>query len=1214
MSEKQRRNIIRISVIGIIIVTCLLILSTLWMGEKVKNDTEQAVHTVSMLYLDELSTRREQVIASTLQSYTNNLDVAIGLIDKEDLVSVSRLQAYQIRMKQLYNLEKFAFVNSEGVIYTSRGKRSDINQYNFDYKNLSGPEISIKKAESGNKKIIIAMPVDSLPFDGNILVACFMEVDMNRLLRSISFQGDNNNTTFCNIYTNEGFALTNDVLGGLASETNLLKALERADFAGGKSVEAMREDFRANRAGIVAFTYNGIRETMSYVPVQGTEWMLTYLVRESVISGRISSIYEKITFRSLGQSILTVLVLVGLFAAVIVQMRKAAKITLAKELAETENRVKQRELEEQLALKDKLILQEKQRVQQDNMITALSSDYGSVFYVNLDDNSAICYRSDGSTFAKTEGERFPFRETFTEYAYRFVAEDYLDGFLSFITPKSIHEELKNNAMISYRYLVQHDDKERYEMMRIARVDHNEQESGPNIHAIGLGFSDIDAEMRDTMKKNKMLNDSLIAAEEANEAKTIFLSNVSHEIRTPMNAIIGLNDILLRENLPSHCREYVKDIKESGERLLSIINDILDFSKIESGKLDLSDEDYSLTDVMKELSFIFLNYIGRKPVELIYEISPNIPSKLRGDVKRISQVITNIVGNAAKYTDSGFVRINIDVVNQDKSEVVLLVSVSDSGRGIRKEDFNKIFQSFSQVDTKKNREIEGTGLGLSISQQLVQLMGGTIDLESEYGKGSRFFFELPQYVVDATPAVVADPTLRSLKGAFYFCHPCETESFLKLAQELQLSVQQISSSEDILKAEYDYIITDDTEHAKLMRHKNKTSGIVALLQNPIISNTPAVDFTIINKPLYCKNLYDFLHGTKIIEDNVNTIEFFTAPQAHILIVDDMPINLKVATKMLQPLAMHVDTAVNGKDALSKIYSHTYDIVFMDHMMPIMDGVEAITILRSRPEKEYRYLPVIALTANATTEAKKYFDQSGFSDFISKPIHIDDIVSCIHKWLPTEKLHKSSEIALHNTENLSTDGATSIAIPGIDPQIGIKNSGSEALFIELLGDIHDIIDEKCSSIEKYLEKRDIHNFTITVHSLKTTCRLIGAMELSNNFYTLEKLGNENNQKKILEHAPDILAELRSLKPYLAPYSIQNLTPKKDFNKEKVASTLKDLSDSIIEYDLSRAEKCVAEIASYKFNDEVAPLVKRLCDLVANLDYNDAVELSKKISDML
>ena len=213
MSEKQRRNIIRISVIGIIIVTCLLILSTLWMGEKVKNDTEQAVHTVSMLYLDELSTRREQVIASTLQSYTNNLDVAIGLIDKEDLVSVSRLQAYQIRMKQLYNLEKFAFVNSEGVIYTSRGKRSDINQYNFDYKNLSGPEISIKKAESGNKKIIIAMPVDSLPFDGNILVACFMEVDMNRLLRSISFQGDNNNTTFCNIYTNEGFALTNDVLG-----------------------------------------------------------------------------------------------------------------------------------------------------------------------------------------------------------------------------------------------------------------------------------------------------------------------------------------------------------------------------------------------------------------------------------------------------------------------------------------------------------------------------------------------------------------------------------------------------------------------------------------------------------------------------------------------------------------------------------------------------------------------------------------------------------------------------------------------------------------------------------------------------------------------------------------------------------------------------------------------------------------------------------------
>ena len=1214
MSEKQHRNIIRIAVIGSITVACLLILSTLWMGKKAKSDTEQAVHTVSMLYLDELSIRREQVIASTLQSYINNLDVAIGLIDKEDLVSVARLQVYQMRMKQLYNLEKFAFVNSEGLIYTSRGTRSDIDQYNFNYQNLSGPEISIKKPESGNKKIIVAMPVDSLPFEGKTLVACFMEVDMNRLLRSISFHGDNNNTTFCNIYTNEGFALTNDVLGGLASENNLLKALEHADFAVGQSVETMREDFRANRAGVVAFTYNGIRETMCYVPVQGTEWMLTYLVRESVISSRIRSIYEEIAFRSLGQSILTVLVLVGLFAAVIVQMRKAAKITLEKELAETENRVKQRELEEQLALKDQLILQEKQRVQQDNMITALSSDYGSVFYVNLDDNSAICYRSDiGSAFAKTEGEGFPFRETFTEYAYRFVTEDYRDGFLSFISPESVREGLMNNNMIAYRYLVQHDGKERYEMVRIARVDHNGQESKRNIHAIGLGFSDIDAEMRDTMEKNKILNASLKAAEEANKAKTVFLSNVSHEIRTPMNAIIGLNDILLRENLPSHCREYVKDMKESGERLLSIINDILDFSKIESGKLNLTDEDYSLIEVMKELSFIFLNYIGGKPVELIYEISPNIPTKLCGDVKRISQVMTNIVGNAAKYTDSGFVRISIDVINQDKDEVVLLVSVSDSGRGIRKEDFNKIFQSFSQVDTKKNRGIEGTGLGLSISQQLVQLMGGTISLESEYGKGSRFFFELPQRIVDATPAVMADPALTLLKGAFYFCHPCETESFLKLAQELQLSVRQINSPEDILKAEYDYVITEDTDQIELMRHENKKNCMIALLRNPIISNASTGDFTIINKPLYCKNLYDFLQGKKNIEDNSDTTVFFTAPQAHILVVDDMAINLKVATKMLRPFDMHVDTALNGKEALNKIYSNTYDIVFMDHMMPIMDGVEAVTILRSRSEKEYRSLPVIALTANATVEAKKYFAQSGFSDFISKPIHINDLVSCINKWLPAEKIQKTSERVLPAIDNHSSKGAA-IAIPGIDPQIGITNSGSEELFTELLGDIHDIIDEKCASIEKYLEEKDIHNFTIAVHSLKTTCRMIGAMELSNNFYTLEKLGNENNQDKILEYTPSVLADLRALKPYLAPYSVQTLTPEKDFDKEKVTAILKNLSDSINGYDLTRAESCVAEIASYKFNNELTPLVKRLCDLVANLDYNDAAELSKRILGML
>ena len=414
--ESEQKNLMKEIIVGALIVVIILIAGTFGMGVSVNDDNANAVRTVSLLYLDELAGRREQVVAGKLTDYMNDMDIAMGLLTKDDLSSVEKLQAYQARMKQLYSLEKFAFVDKDGVIYTSRGTRDDIGEYNFDYKNLTETNISIKNLNGSNKKIVIAKPADNLPFMGKSLVVCFMEIDMNHMLESISLQTTGNNTTFCNLYTHDGIALTNIVLGGRSGEKNLFTAMSRAEFERGYSIDKIKRDFDNGIKGFVAFNYNGIQETLYYVPVHGTDWVLTYLIRESIITEQIASITDGIIFRSLIHSAATALVLLIMFAIVIVQLRKAAKARLEKETADAENRVKQQELEEQLALQEELLAQEQYKTQQDNMIKALASDYRSVYYINLAEDNGVCYRSDATLeIAVGEGENISFSELFTEY-------------------------------------------------------------------------------------------------------------------------------------------------------------------------------------------------------------------------------------------------------------------------------------------------------------------------------------------------------------------------------------------------------------------------------------------------------------------------------------------------------------------------------------------------------------------------------------------------------------------------------------------------------------------------------------------------------------------------------------------------------------------------------------------------------------------------------
>ena len=292
-------------------------------------------------------------------------------------------------MKQLFLLDRFAFVDTEGLIYTSTGIQDNIDEFSFDYKTISEPEISIFNPESEQRQVIIAVPVN-VPFEGKTFSVCFMAIDMSEMLAGVAMDYQSSDTTFSNIYTSEGVALTNQVLGGQAAETNLLDALKNVTFDEGYSYDGVASDFAEGRRGVVSFTYNGVKETLSYAPITGTDWLLTYLIRESVISEEIGSISGGMLTRSIIQSLLTIAVLLAMFLFIMSRNKENARLLLEKETADAEHRAKQEEMERQLALQDELLAQKERGERQARMIKALSSDYKGVYYLELDKNAGAC--------------------------------------------------------------------------------------------------------------------------------------------------------------------------------------------------------------------------------------------------------------------------------------------------------------------------------------------------------------------------------------------------------------------------------------------------------------------------------------------------------------------------------------------------------------------------------------------------------------------------------------------------------------------------------------------------------------------------------------------------------------------------------------------------------------------------------------------------------
>lgn len=538
------------------------------------------------------------------------------------------------------------------------------------------------------------------------------------------------------------------------------------------------------------------------------------------------------------------------------------------------------------------------------------------------------------------------------------------------------------------------------------------------------------------RENKELLREKENAESASKAKSIFLANMSHEIRTPINGILGMDSMLLKECKDESLRDYALNIQSAGQTLLSLVNDILDISKIESGKMEILPVTYSVFNVLNDCYNMVAIRAKDKNLELVMDISPEIPAALFGDEVRIRQIINNLLSNAVKYTNEGTVtlsvwteKVEVDPMQGNKgNQVELFIHVKDTGIGIREKDVGKLFRDFVRLDEKRNRNIEGTGLGLNLTKQLVDMMGGFISVDSVYGEGSTFKVHLMQQVSDEKPL-----------GDFY-----------------KLYKQQV-------------------------------------------------------------NVMDAAH------------EKFIAPDARVLLADDMQMNLKVFAGLLKDTKIQIDTAINGAEALKLIEKNHYDIVFLDHMMPVMDGIEAFRQMRQLAKSPNANTPVVMLTANAVVDAKNQYMDEGFSDYIAKPIREEVLLSCLKKFLPKELIKsvaKNSAVESAKSENEKPAVQSSTKLSDfLDEATGLAYCMNDQNFYkEMLGEY--VNGDKTSELVEYFDKEDFEYYRITVHAVKSTSLTIGATKISEEAKALEMACKEGNLDFVKQRHEAFIQEYKAL----------------------------------------------------------------------------------------
>ncbi len=606
------------------------------------------------------------------------------------------------------------------------------------------------------------------------------------------------------------------------------------------------------------------------------------------------------------------------------------------------------------------------------------------------------------------------------------------------------------------------------------------------------------------------------AQTANEAKGKFLAHMSHEIRTPINAVLGMDEMILRETKEQNIKEYAMDIYMAGQTLLSLINDILDFSKIESGKMEIVPVEYDISSLIHDLANMTSQRADSKNIRFLVEVDNEIPSRLYGDDVRIRQVLTNILTNAVKYTHEGTVWLRVRWRKTGET-AVLMFEVEDTGIGIKDEDLPKLFAEFERIEEDRNRNIEGSGLGMNITILLLSLLGSRLQVESTYGEGSKFYFELEQKIIDDTPI-----------GDF------------------EARVQQMA-------------------------------------------------------------------------ENYNYTTRFCAPEAKILVVDDNAVNRRVLKNLLKDTKIQITDAQSGAECLNLVLKNHYDLIFLDHMMPEMDGVETLHHIKEFSDYPCQNTPIVVLTANAVSGAKEKYMSEGFDDFLSKPVVPVKLETMIKKMLPAELVQDG--VLEELPEAATLQGGMSVPeecveelpfVDGLDWQyVWMHLPDMELLKFtvkEFYAQIDSAADDLKQAYERIMEKEQLEKYRIQVHAMKSLAASVGILPVSGVAKILEYAAKDGRIDVIMAVTEPFLEEWCSYREKLKGVFGIGTDERKEVTDYSVIKALVDMVRlSMQEMDIDEADRLTGQLKTYKYPDEMEQNIQELAKAVTNLNPEEADRLA-------